>query len=754
MALPGDINDPFGIPPVDPWADLGMLLEQQAAPMPVGLDPALPPAGLPMPGEQSIGAPPAALVTAPLTQAPPAPMADAAPAVPWSDWTSAPDVGVPTPPEPDAISGVGGVELPAPPDLRAPSLPPEYRTSLEEGVELSGMSQEGLGVLAIQQAELARGASERVLSLGRQRDEEQFAKNQEAFRIANEESQKQLALLEKERTELEQKPVGWAGKSTGQKIAGLFAAMVGGLVQSRTGSARNNGLDMINQIIEQDLADRREHRLELRQRKTDTIGGFQRAVDALRQQESLRQHSWEQVEKQALAEQQNYDPRGTTAILYAQFVHGVRGKRAASLAKFQQDAHKQAIDDAKLELDFRQQRAKELQDRNSNALGWANVATARENAAATRESTAQARQDRLEEKSQARADKFEERLLERGVYGPATVDLDESGKPKIDETGKPVISRAPPLVQRDGKTRFEAGTKEEAAELRKKVDAASEINSIINDVLEIRDRSGGETAAFNSDDYQRLKTLENKLQLLGKQGTQGMSSDKDMEAIRGALGAADITSLRERAAGLEEGRDRTTSALNSALSYSGYNGKEIKFARGNTKPENTPADEAFKSLIKKPATNIDEAEKEALRVIRTRRTGAPDGPWASQEQAVEAVREARREAADYKDITPAQKYGIEDLGVVAQYGKTPAEKAVARANLVTAVTAGGTAAIRDKAKSVLDSLNLSETASREQTGDTTFRSVARDEVQTAPTPRPAAPAAPPRVRTDSAGNPL
>lgn len=182
-----------------------------------------------------------------------------------------------------------------------------------------------------------------------------------------------------------------------------------------------------------------------------------------------------------------------------------------------------------------------------------------------------------------------------GVGAPPAVEKNPDGTPKLGPDGLPIV-RAGTLTNKDG-TPFLARNEENAAKMGNKIYVAGEVNDIINRILDIRDRTGGASSTFNSDERQQLDVLQNRLVVLTKSGTEGMSSDEDMKKLAATLGAADVTSFRARAAGLKEGRDRTNIALNRDLKITyNYQGDPIAF--DNTYAR-SPAENAEIREIKK-----------------------------------------------------------------------------------------------------------------------------------------------------------
>lgn len=208
-----------------------------------------------------------------------------------------------------------------------------------------------------------------------------------------------------------------------------------------------------------------------------------------------------------------------------------------------------------------------------------------------------------------------------------------------------------------------------AGQLTAKIKAAGEINDIINEVLAIRDNVGGEIRALNSDESQKLQALQARLNIVAKEGTEGLSSENDMKLLAGAVGAADIQSLRSRTAGLKAGRDRTTAALNRELRLNFPEVDPVKFANMYEKtPAQTAEEKQFSTAIQKPKLSIDAAETEAMKLakeqIRAREGLGPTAliPEKFNDEILAAKKQA---AAEYKEIAPATRALIQMHGGVA-----------------------------------------------------------------------------------------
>lgn len=292
---------------------------------------------------------------------------------------------------------------------------------------------------------------------------------------------------------------------------------------------------------------------------------------------------------------------------------------------------------------------------------------------------------------------------ELGMSAPTQLKRDAQGNILTDDSGAPLLDRSAMLVNADNST-WHAPDKETRKVLADKMSAAHELASILDEAAQIRDNVGGESAAGNSDEFQRLKVLQNRAIVLAKSGTQGMSSDEDMKKLSEMLGAADLASFRSQAAGLEQGRKQLVSELNTSLHFQGnYSGKPIDIpnlskAKG---PQNTEQDETYKATISKPAVSFDQAYDQAIRPAQEAYRRDVKTDRAGAELALTAASaKAKKQAENYKDITPAQTDQIHALAETITSG-TPQAKINARLMLSRVATDGQTPAIRKAASDAL-----------------------------------------------------
>lgn len=180
-----------------------------------------------------------------------------------------------------------------------------------------------------------------------------------------------------------------------------------------------------------------------------------------------------------------------------------------------------------------------------------------------------------------------------GIPAPPTATKDADGNVVMQPGGVLTNPDGSPLL---------VGTEDEAKELRNKMSVSNRLVAHIDRIREIRARVGGESSLLNSDERQELEQIMADVTLLKKSGTQGMSSDKDMELIGKSTGTSDAASWRDQEGRLLAARKSIEGNLNADLKYkAGYSGPPITFTDPiGKKPPETPEDRQFINSIKAP----------------------------------------------------------------------------------------------------------------------------------------------------------
>lgn len=525
--------------------------------------------------------------------------------------------------------------------------------------------------------------------------------------IANRHAQERSDALIADATRIANTKVDPSGGVHGPRlIAGVLASIVGGLVQGRTGSAHNAGLDAlmqtINNGIEAQKADLANQREGIGLRRGALADEYARTGHLQDAEDRVRLSSLKLADDMLASDAQNWDPRGTTAINNERLRRGINGQMAAVV-----DGQRQRDLENSLKIS-KERREAELaantirHDRASEYLQSRTLVSA----AADRKAAADARR---EEKAAEAADKAAERRRQFAIGATPVVQTDADNKPVIGTDGKPVLQYGD-LTNADGSV-WEAESPEAVRELRKKKTAAASSIAINDEIRAIRNRVGGESKLLNSKDAQRLEVLQAQSRLITKDGTEGMSSDEDGKILSTAAGTGDATSWRDQEAKLLEARALTEANLNRAFADAKYTGRRISFPEA--KPTTNTADEdATQALLTAPNTSLDEEVRKEIDVRqraagRGGALGALDITNNPEDQALyhgayEAVR------AEYDpNASRDQQRKIAELGAAAA-GTSP-ESLAAAAKLQQVATTAETSRLRDLARRALQAAQLART---------------------------------------------
>lgn len=603
MALPGELDDPFGLPP-DPVA-------AWSGPVPLPPEWELPPGTLPSPFAPP---PPAPAVEAPQAALPPEPQAQ--PAAPPSSAPGAdlPPPSVPAPaatpapelPVPDAVSAADAL-----PDLAPTSAVPETPLPYMDASELANRSPEEIALLDNEQeSERARiGIDAKAEAL--RRDRERLADNERIYQEAQAKTQATYDQLMAESKALADQKGGFEGLSTRQQIGGFVAAIFGGLLQGKTGSATNTGMDMLNKIIDRADAERREKRADLKDRMAATAQGFGRNADAFRHSETFRQAMYEQAAREIETQMQQYDPQGTTAIRGAKEVQKIRAAAAASARKFLIEERDYNLKVATHNLEARKAEQAQKQHSQSQALGWARLGfdqkkEARDAAKDERDYNLRVRdvlakeaeETRKRAEAEAAADRqlgiggeVRERIVKQEVADPVTgkVSVKDVKVYDVDQLRNPdnTVFRAPSEVAQQALIKQRSGTQD-------LIDA-------LGDLKRLRQRAGGADKYTSPDDQAEYDRLTNKA-TIAYATAKGLSlADKSStDFARDAILGGDPSSYR---AGDTERRIEATivdatRSYHTALKGQGYKGKLPSFERRLDDAPLSSAEGASKEVLK------------------------------------------------------------------------------------------------------------------------------------------------------------
>lgn len=625
--LPGDPNDPYGMqPPIDAWTG------------PVPLPPEWGPLDLPSPaptGGEPMDSPPDLSMGPPAQLQPglgiPADSLDALPPMP-------PDTSAQPPPTSwlDPHAGFGApapAPTPPPPDAHSSWLEPQAgfepsdtTSAINQGNELSTDPYKLAEYKTAHDAERdAIAARDRTAMITR--DRESMEAHERVYQEANARTQRNFESIQAEGKRLADEKSGWAGKSTGEKLGGVFAAILGGLVQGKTGGARNTGLDMIDQVIEKDLAERKEKRADINQRLGFAQGQFAHNAANFSHDEAFRQAAYEQAAREVEARANNYDPRGTTMLKHAELVAGIRGQAAASLRKHMLEDREYNVKVSTQNLAVQKRLDDLAQNKQQNALGWANANISKNRLALDtkhgdrdynlKSAELAQKQEELKQKQQdalATADRelgIGGEMREKTVTAPVADPV--TGKIAPKDTKVFVVDQL-----RDAKGDvWHAPSQLAQQALIKQRGGAQDLIDSLGELKQLNARVGGANKYSSPDDKAEYDRLTNKA-VISYATSKGLSlADKQStDFARDAILGGDASSYRgdETATRIEASIVDATRSYHTALRGNGFGGKLPSFEKQKPPAVLNSAEGASKAIQqgKTPLEDAADAEPGVL----------------------------------------------------------------------------------------------------------------------------------------------
>ncbi|MBP9863555.1 MAG: hypothetical protein KBD62_36750, partial [Kofleriaceae bacterium] len=400
----------------------------------------------------------------------------------------------------------------------------------------------------------------------------------------------------------------WSDRSTGQKIANGIAAIFGGLLAPAGG--RNSAIDLMLKVADDDAAAKWK---KLAARR-ENVGDMQAAAQSdFIEAEKIRLVGREQVARQIQAQLATLNPEGSQAIALGKTLAGLQDQRMQAWAALgekmqaRNDAEAaQALEVAKYELDAakaedasklawaRYRRAGQGSSKPSGVFGDKTVYTVAQwqqidpklagalghidpstkltgkdvkdlleiTGKSGQQSIDSARQSSVEQATQQGKEQFE-REREITFDGKPLYAYDASGKVILDAFGQP--------------QRITAQTPDEGKEIRLQIANSARALELLYEAKAIRSRaSAGDTALPWKKANQRLEAIGAEVIKKMKAGTQGMSSDSDMDKIAAGAGVKNLKSIIGQDAAIDEGIRIITDTLNSDVRQRfGYKGPPL-----------------------------------------------------------------------------------------------------------------------------------------------------------------------------------
>ncbi len=358
-------------------------------------------------------------------------------------------------------------------------------------------------------------------------------------------------------------------RSTGQRIAAFVAAIVGGLVQGRTGAARNQGMDLIQQQIDRDIdaqkADIENGKFALGIRQNQVAQEFQRTGNLFQAAETVRLATYQAVINKMQVEQQNFDPRGTRWLNYAAGMQDMRARQAASAEAMRKTIFDENYKVATIDIQRQNAARQAWKDKQDVAIAWA-------------------KEDREAGKDKADATVWDPKQLavlnpglplppipmSQGNYtkwlgtqkeGEQAVTAARANTPEerarqfgvgevVDDKGEPVLFR-------------DVAVAGKVADSKGAVDSATHL---IDKILAARARYGWSSDLLKSAEWRQMQADYGSLVLQKKNTDQlGVLSVGDMELIGKSLGTTDPTEVRDPTAGLRTARENMINNVNATI---------------------------------------------------------------------------------------------------------------------------------------------------------------------------------------------
>lgn len=512
------------------------------------------------------------------------------------------------------------------------------------------------------------------------------------------------------------------GISTGQRIAGVLASIVGGLVQGRTGSARNAGLDAfndtINRGIEAQKADLANRRGALEFKRSALGEAYARTGDMFVAEESVRQASYQHAINLIDSDAQNWDARGTQAMARAK----TRAQLVAAQGKSLQDAtYKRQEEDIKV----REQARKEAETLSNIRKANAEASKARAEAGAAK------KQDQVWDPKQLGVlnpgSPIPPIPMSQADYGKWLGTQKQGEEYKTAARANDPAERArelavPGVVDDQNQPVLFAG-KEEATNVKVARGRASNLVRKIDELGQIIREHGYETDFGKSKAWQQAQQIYSSILLEAKeQDHLGALSGSDIKLEAGKIGTDDPTQVRDTLPGIEAFRHDVIEQMNAIQQTTAVVPQGRTLRRWEPPPVDTAVHQASPEQIHlerlQSAPNESRDEAIAKEVIRRRGGLSPDEAARFSDLPPVSVIESnetpvtlspeQQSVYDYvsrhhdKGAAVWQQQEIAQLGSVAAGPADDPGAKSARETLQVLAESGQTGKLRSLAKSALE----------------------------------------------------
>lgn len=240
-------------------------------------------------------------------------------------------------------------------------------------------------------------------------------------------------------------------------------------------------------------------------------------------------------------------------------------------------------------------------------------------------------------------------VRDRSIGGEAEIQHGPDGKIVLGKDGKPVVSLSV-MKNKDGSVFIPKGEVAIVGKLQEAHSIAKQYVGALDRIREIGPEWMSNVA--NSDKKQQLQqAMQTAKNLAIRLLELGVPTGKDVEMAENFVGSDDLTRFRDSLAGINESRKTAIRLHNAQLETAGYDRSwTIPDPLAAPKSAPSPEEKTLTDLKVKPSLSYEKAFREAAQYT-----------LKEIKDPVEATRAARKEAEQYKLITPSQTRSLQDL---------------------------------------------------------------------------------------------
>lgn len=554
------------------------------------------------------------------------------------------------------------------------TLTPDERTNLVNNTDpkqlsaiaTAAMSQEELATIGVRhEQQRIHEESAAKLQLAQQQDE-QARQSYQTYQTAQQRAATDSADVSAQADALSREKIDPEEHGVGAVITNLITATVGGFVSSGTGG-KNLALEAIDKQTDRRIQAQKDNIANrwqgLNFKRNMIAEQLQRSGDMYKAETTYRLSQYDRALSELQTKQQDYDPRGTTALKIAASTQQIQTQRQQTLQVFQQQQFENHIKTMTADNAAATLKESVREHNQTNSLGWANFGQKKADDAQKN----QIELAKLATENQKNANAQGALQRDQGITVPSGTTTDANGNTQVAYA---------PLTQQDGKTVFIA-PKDQAKDLQDLGSATDKAVRYIDQMRADRKANGGHLAN-TAESRKMAQDFAGALMAVHEAGGVKRFSEDTINLMKGELsGGADPDSVfKSIMPSLDDARGNIVNDYDSALRNKGqYTGKKVEFFDPvKNAPVTNPDDAAFKFGLKDPEV-----------------AHAPYLPSSLGSVAEDASGQA---------VTQI-KGTIDQYAAVLQDPNAPASaKAQASDRLNQLATQGGNGAIRDYAQSV------------------------------------------------------